>query len=115
MPDWLSDLLIFVLVTAAVFYAICIAISLIAVPALRMYSMRKLRGPLRRFGIKQAREMFKRSMETGETSPELERMKDEMREMGCGGSKQIRYPPNWVLNFTSLFIGLLTAWLVVYA
>ncbi len=111
MPDWLSDLLIFVLVTAAVFYAICLNI----VWVLRVYSMRKLKGPFRRFGIKQVREMLKRSVETGETSPELERMMDEMREMGCGGSIQIRYPPYWVLNFTSLLIGLLTAWLVVYA
>ena len=111
MPDWLSNLLIFVLVTAAVFYAICLNI----VWVLRVYSMRKLRGPARRFGIKQAREMLRRSMETGETSPELERMMDEMREMGCGGSNQIRYPPTWVLNFIPLFIGLLTAWLVIYA
>ncbi len=111
MPPWLTDLLIFIGITVAVFY-IGIATT---VWGLNAYSMRRLRGPARRFGLARARELFRQLQETGEAPPELEGVMAEMRAMGCGGDNQMRYPPNWVLSGIPLVVGLGVAWLIVYA
>ncbi len=77
--------------------------------------MRRLRGPLRHFGLARARELLRQHEATGDIPPELEGVMAEMRAMGCGGDNQMRYLPNWVLNGIPLVVGLGVAWLIVYA
>ena len=108
MSPWLGDLLTFIGIAVAVFYAGAVVIVLV----LRAYVMRSLRRPVRRFGRELALELCRQQEETGETPPELESLMDEIRAMACGG---VRYPPQWMLRWVPRMVALGVAWLVTYA
>lgn len=101
----------FLLITAAVYVAGIVLLS----RGLQAWVMFRLRGPFRRFGIERARDLVRQQQDTGETPPELEPILAEVREMGCGGNNQFRYPPKWVLQFAPLAVALTVAWLLVFA